>query len=67
MKQIHFCRCGYSAGEHPRTAQCSEGRQTIAVPADATPEQVQAAITAALGDELSNGTAGFAGNGRGDA
>ncbi len=29
MKQITFCRCGYSGGDHPRTAQCSEGRQTI--------------------------------------
>ena len=65
MKPIHFCRCGYSAGDHPRTAQCSEGRQTIAVPADATPEQVQAAISNALWREMTDGAAGFAGNGTG--
>ena len=60
MKAITFCRCGYSAGDHPRTAQCSEGRQTVKVAADATPEQVQAAIQAALAAELDEGAAGFA-------
>ena len=52
MKEIRWCRCGYSGGDHPRTPECSEGRRTISVPVDATPEQVQAAIQAALADEL---------------
>jgi len=59
MKPIHFCRCGYSGGDHPRTPQCSEGRRTISVPVDATPEQVQAAIQAALADELREGAEQF--------
>ena len=63
MKPITFCRCGHSGGDHPRTAQCSEGRRTIAMPAGATPEQVQAAIQVALADELVDGAAGFATNG----
>ena len=66
MKPIHFCRCGHS-GDHPRTAQCSEGRQTIRVPDAATPAQIEAAIQVALGSELAEGAASFATNGRGDA
>lgn len=63
MKQITFCRCGYSGGEHPRTAQCSEGRGTVTVTGDATAEQVQNAIKWALAAELEKGAAGFATNG----
>ncbi|CAB4121251.1 hypothetical protein UFOVP154_59 [uncultured Caudovirales phage] len=63
MKEIRICRCGYSGGDHARTDKCTEGRPSLGVPADATPDQVQAAILAALARELQAGAAGFATNG----
>jgi len=64
MKNVSWCRCGYSGGDHPRTAQCSEGRRTISVPADWPPEVIATAIKNALDYELEKGAAGFADNGR---
>ena len=67
MKPITYCRCGFSGGDHIRTAQCSEGRQTIRVPDGVPPESFDAIVKAALAAELDKGVAGFATNGRGDA
>ena len=59
MKPITYCRCGFSGGDHPRTERCSEGRQTIRVPDDFTPDAIDATVKAALAAELVEGAAGF--------
>jgi hypothetical protein len=70
MKPIHFCRCGYSGGDHPRTAQCSEGRQRVPLPVVATTEHIAALVAAAREQEQAIEAQIFkrpADNGRGDA